>query len=78
MAIELIAAETNCETGETITRPFTTEEVAIYEANIAQAVAEKAELEAKATALASLKASAKAKLVAGEPLTEEEAATIVL
>jgi len=31
-----------------------------------------------ATALAALKTSAKAKLVAGEPLTEEEAATIVL
>lgn len=31
-----------------------------------------------ATALAALKASAKAKLVAGQKLTEEEAATIVL
>jgi len=35
---------------------------------------EKAEYEAKQ----SLKASAKAKLIAGEPLTEEEAETIVL
>lgn len=33
---------------------------------------------AAATALAALKASAKAKLVAGQKLTEEEAATIVL
>jgi hypothetical protein len=32
----------------------------------------------KAVALAALKASAKAKLVAGEPLTEEEAATVVI
>ena len=32
----------------------------------------------EATAKANLKASAKAKLVAGEPLTEEEANTIVL
>ena len=34
--------------------------------------------EEEATAKANLKASAKAKLIAGEPLTEEEANTIVL
>ena len=34
--------------------------------------------EEKMEAIASLKASAKAKLIAGEPLTEEEANTIVL
>ena len=34
--------------------------------------------EEKATAKANLKASAKAKLIAGEPLTAEEADTIVL
>ena len=38
----------------------------------------KAELEAEETNKEDLKASAKAKLVAGEPLTEEEASTIVL
>jgi len=36
------------------------------------------EAAAAATALAALKASAKAKLIAGQKLTEEEAATIVL
>ena len=36
------------------------------------------EAAAAATALAALKASAKAKLVAGTPLTEEEAATLVI
>lgn len=36
------------------------------------------EEEAAAAALAALKASAKAKLIAGQRLTEEEAATIVL
>jgi hypothetical protein len=39
---------------------------------------EQAEREEAAEALAALKASAKAKLVAGTPLTEEEAATLVL
>ena len=37
-----------------------------------------AEEDAKVQAKADLKASAKAKLIAGEPLTEEEAETIVL
>ena len=78
MATELIAVETNCETGETITRPFTAEEVAAHEIAVAEAAAFRAEQEAAANLLTKLKASAKAKLVAGEPLTEEEAATIVL
>ena len=38
----------------------------------------KAEEDAKVQAKIDLKASAKAKLIAGEPLTEEEADTIVL
>ena len=37
-----------------------------------------AEADAKVQAIEDLKASAKAKLIAGEPLTEEEADTIVL
>ena len=41
-------------------------------------IAEMPTEEEEATALANLKASAKAKLIAGEPLTEEEADTIVL
>jgi hypothetical protein len=75
---ELISVETNCETGETITRPFTAEEVAAHEIAVAEAAAFKMEQEAAAEALATLKASAKAKLVAGEPLTAEEADTLVL
>jgi hypothetical protein len=39
---------------------------------------EQAEREEAAEALAALKASAKAKLVAGTPLTEAEAATLVI
>ena len=78
MTTELIAVETNCETGETITRPFTPEEVAIHEANVAAHEAEQAKAEAEAKRVADLKSSAKTKLVAGEPLTEEEASVLVI
>jgi hypothetical protein len=43
-----------------------------------EAATRREEEAAAATALAALKASAKAKLIAGQKLTEEEAATIVL
>ena len=58
--------------------PLTAEEIAQREADAAQAVQQKAEREAAIEALADLKASAKAKLVAGQPLTAEEADTLVL
>ena len=68
----------NCETGEQTIIPLTEEEIAQREADIQAALIKKAEDEAAAEALAALKASAKAKLIAGQPLTEAEAATIVL
>jgi hypothetical protein len=58
--------------------PLTAEEIAEREAMAAQAAEEQAAREAEAEALAALKASARAKLVAGQPLTEEEAATLVI
>jgi hypothetical protein len=70
--------EINCETGEVTERTFTAEEIAQQEADAIAFAARLAEETAAAEALAELKASAKAKLVAGQPLTEEEAATIVL
>jgi hypothetical protein len=70
--------EINCETGEETTRPLTAEEIAQLEAATAEFAEEQAAREAEAEALAALKASAKAKLVAGTPLTEEEAATLVI
>jgi hypothetical protein len=73
-----MVVEINCTTGEKIERPYTPEELAQAEADAAAYAADKAAADAAAEALAALKASAKAKLVAGEPLTEEEAATIVL
>ena len=50
----------------------------IPKADIEAKMAELPTAEEKATARENLKASAKAKLIAGEPLTEEEADTIVL
>ena len=47
-------------------------------ADIEAKMAELPTAEEEATARENLKASAKAKLIAGEPLTEEEADTIVL
>ena len=73
-----VAIEINCTTGEVIERPLTAEEIAQGEAGAAAEAERLATVEAAATALAALKVSAKAKLVAGTPLTEAEAATIVL
>lgn len=70
--------EVNCETGEEIYRPMTAEELAQREEDrLAWEALETQKLEA-AAALVALKASAKAKLVAGQPLTEEEAAILII
>ncbi len=70
--------EINCATGVESIIELTDAEVAELEAQAAEAAIRKAEEEAAREAQASLKASAKAKLVAGQPLTAEEADTLVL
>jgi hypothetical protein len=70
--------EINCETGVESIIELTDAEVAQMEADRVAAEVRKAEEEAAATALADLKASAKAKLIAGKPLTAEEADTLVI
>jgi hypothetical protein len=70
--------EINCETGVESIIELTDAEVAQMEADRVAAEARKAEEDAAAQALADLKASAKAKLIAGQPLTAEEADTLVL
>jgi hypothetical protein len=70
--------EINCETGVETIIPLTPEEITQREVDAAAFAIEQAERTAAAEALAALKASAKAKLVAGEPLTEAEAATLVI
>ena len=68
----------DCATGDQQIIELTAAEIAQRDQDAAAAQAEAAAREEAATALAALKASAKAKLVAGTPLTEEEAATLVL
>ena len=73
-----IAIEVNCETGEVVERPLTAEEIAQREADADAAATAEAERTAAEEALAALKASAKAKLISGQPLTAEEADTLVI
>lgn len=70
--------EINCTTGVETIHELTDAEIAQREADAAAHAIEQAERAAAAEDLAALKASAKAKLISGEPLTEAEAATIVL
>lgn len=68
----------DCSTGEQRIENLTEAEIAQREAD-AQAYAEaEATRLAAEEALATLKASAKAKLIAGQPLTAEEADTLVI
>ena len=68
----------NVLTGEITETDLTANEISERETE--QTLRQEAEalIEADKQAKANLKASAKAKLIAGEPLTEEEADTIVL
>ncbi len=72
------AIEVNCETGEVTERDLTAEEIAQREADATAFAAAEAERENAAAVLAALKASAKSKLVSGTPLTDAEAATLVI
>jgi hypothetical protein len=68
----------DCSTGESTIVPLTAEELAQRETDrLAYEAQEAARLVAE-EALAALKTSAKAKLVAGAPLTEEEASVLVI
>jgi 1,6-anhydro-N-acetylmuramate kinase len=71
-------AEINCNDNTTTYRPMTDEEIAQMDAMRATTEEREAQKIAAQESLAALKASAKAKLIAGTPLTEEEAAVIVL
>jgi hypothetical protein len=67
----------NCETGVTETIELTADEIAQLQADQAQADLDRAAQETEASRIAALKTSAKAKLVAGEPLTTEEASLLI-
>jgi hypothetical protein len=70
--------EINCETGEELIIELTDAEIAQQEADALAFAAQQEEAAQAATALAALKASAKAKLISGQPLTAEEADTLVI
>ena len=70
--------EINCSTGEESIIELTAEEIAQREADALAFAAQQEEAAQAAEALAALKASAKAKLIAGTPLTAEEADTLVI
>lgn len=57
--------------------PLTAEEIAQRKADAAQAEQDRLAREAEEKRIADLKASAKAKLIAGEPMTAEEAALLI-
>lgn len=68
----------DCSTGQTTEVELTAEEIAQREADAAASAEARAAQDAADAAKAALKESAKAKLVAGTPLTSEEAAVLVI
>ena len=68
----------DCATGEVSTVNLTTTEIADRDQMAAEAEERRATEAAAAEALAALKASARAKLIAGTALTAEEAAVLVI
>jgi predicted DNA-binding transcriptional regulator YafY len=72
------AVEVNCSTGEVTTRELTADEIAANKVAAAQAAKDAEDRAAAEAATTALKASAKAKLVAGQPLTADEASVLVL
>jgi hypothetical protein len=68
----------DCTSGKQEYVELTAAEIAQRDQDAAKFAEERAKREAEAEALAALKESAKAKLIAGEPLTNEEAAAIVI
>lgn len=68
----------DCSTGEQTIEPLSAQEISEMEAARVQAEADRAAREAEEIAKAALKDSAKAKLIAGEPLTAEEASVLVI
>lgn len=70
--------EKNCTTGEETIVELNDDEIAFLERITAEAEAEAKARDERIAKTEQLKTSAKAKLVAGEPLTEEEASVLVI
>ncbi|NDF98323.1 MAG: hypothetical protein EB101_05250 [Chitinophagia bacterium] len=78
MTEQLMKTVVDCATGEVKSIPLTAAEIAQRDQDAAAFAAQKEAEEAAAAAKEALKASARAKLIAGQPLTEEEAAVLVI
>ena len=68
----------DCAKGTQTIVPLTAQEIAEIDQQAAKHAEEQAKREAEAQELQALKDSAKAKLIAGEKLTDKEAAAIVI
>jgi hypothetical protein len=75
---ENLVAEIDCAANTLTYRPMTADELAARERLQIEFLEQEAKRESAVADRAALRESAKAKLIAGEPLTEEEAAVIVL
>ena len=78
MSEELTKVVVDCSTGVQAIIPLTAEEIAQREIDMAAAEEARIAREADEAAKAALKESAKAKLIAGQPLTAEEAAVLII
>lgn len=67
----------DCSTGESTIVPLTAEEIAQRETDRLAWEAQEAERKAAEEAKEALKASAKAKLISGQPMTEAEASVLI-
>ena len=68
----------DCAKGTQTIVPLTAQEIAEHDQAVAKSAEEQTKREADAQELQALKDSAKAKLIAGEALTDEEASAIVI
>ena len=78
MSEELTKVVVDCSTGVQAIIPLTAEEIAQREVDSAAFAESEAARVAAEEAKAALKESAKAKLIAGQPLTAEEADTLII
>lgn len=78
MTEKLTRLEINAQTGEEIEYELTAEEIAQLEEQKAEAIQQFEAEEVERLAKIALKESAKQKLISEQPLTPEEAATIVI
>ena len=70
--------EINCETGESVERPMTPSELETQQKMQEDLEAQRLAVESESIRISEIKASAKAKLIAGQPLTAEEADVLVI